>query len=149
MQSVEQSGAAVFTRRRERVYVRSSQALEVWQFINILLLSLVTGVFFGSNAMIDSLGLITAMLMPAALLATLPVLYLLYLRRSKAFYAALIGFALFVVALLITLAAKVLRPEGWYLIRSLASVAGLAVMLASALFWRDNKKRTGFTEPPR
>ena len=103
--------------------------------------------------MIDNLGVIMAVLMPTALLATLPVLYLLHLRRSKAFYPALVGFALFVVALLITLAVKVpldievgrwtmsTRSEWWYIIRSLVSVAGLAVLLASALFWRDNKKR--------
>jgi hypothetical protein len=140
MQSVEHSRAAVFTGRRERVYVRTSRALEFWQFINILLLSLVTGVFFGSRAMIDSMGVIMAILAPAALLATLPVLYLLYLRDSKAFYPTLVGFALFVVALLITLAVST-RSEWWYVVRSLVSVAGLAVLLATALFWRDNKKR--------
>ena len=140
MQTVEHSRAADFTGRRERVYVRTSRALEIWQFINILLLSLVTGVFFASGAMIDNLGVIMAVLMPTALLATLPVLYLLNLRRSKAFYPTLVGFALFVVALLITLAVST-RSEWGYIIRSLVSVAGLAVLLATALFWRDNKKR--------
>ncbi len=48
-----------------------------------------------------------ALLMPAAMIATLPVLYLLYRQRSKAFYPTLAGLALFVVALLITLLVEV------------------------------------------
>ena len=179
MQSAAHSRAAVFNGSDENVETRSSHALEVWQFINILLLSLVTGVFWGSwlglsrsmtslsaetfvevaHAMIGNLGTIMAILMPAAMLATLPVLYLLYRRRSKAFYPTLAGFVLFVVALLITLLVEVpldmtfeqwtvttlpanwqqlrYQWEWWHVIRSWVAVAGLALLLAGALFWRD------------
>jgi hypothetical protein len=176
MQVVERSRAADFIGGDEKVEVRSSHALEIWQFISIFLLTLVTGVFWGSwlglsrsmtslsqetflevaHAMIGNLGTVMAILMPAAMLATLPVLYLLYRRRSKAFYPTLAGFGLFVVALLITLIVEVpldlvferwtattlpanwqeLRStwEWWHMVRSWASVAGLALMLAGALF---------------
>ncbi len=179
MQSVEHSRAAVFIGRRERTEARSSHALGVWQFINIFLLSLVTGVFWGTwlglsrsmtslstetflevaHAMIGNLGTIMAILMPVAMLSTLPVLYLLSQRRPKAFYATLGGLMLFVVALLITLLVEVpldiqfaqwtaatlpadwqqLREqwEFWHVIRSWVSVAGLALMLTGALFWRE------------
>ena len=187
MQSAQHSRAAVFTRGDERVGTRSSHALEVWQFVNIILLSLVTGVFWGSwlglsrsmnslsqttflevaHAMIRNLGTIMAILMPAAMLATLPVLYLLYRRRSKAFYPTLAGLLLFVVALLITLLVEVpldiefekwtlatmpadwqqlrARWEWWHVVRSWISVFGLALLLAGALFWRDNTTRRTLT----
>jgi hypothetical protein len=180
MQSARDHRAAVFTRGEERVETRSSHALEIWQFINIILLSLVTGVFWGTwlglsrsmtslsattflevaHAMIGNLGTIMAILMPSAMLATLPVLYLLYRRRSKAFYPTLAGLVLFVVALLITLLVEVPldmefqkwtlatmpadwqqlreRWEWWHVARSWVSVAGLALLLAGALFWRGN-----------
>jgi hypothetical protein len=48
-----------------------------------------------------------AILMPAAILATLPVLFLLYRRRSAALYPTLAGFALFVIALAVTLIVEV------------------------------------------
>lgn len=176
MQVVDRSRAADFIGDDEKVEVWTSHALEIWQFVSIFLLSLVTSVFWGSwlglsrsmnslsretflevaHTMIGNLGTIMAILMPAAILSTLPVLYLLYRRRSKAFYPTLAGFALFVVALLITLAVEVpldmvfqrwtvttLPPnweelraswEWWHAIRSWASVAGLALMLAGALF---------------
>jgi hypothetical protein len=176
MQSIRDNREAVFIDNDDRVETWTSHGLEIWQFISIFLLSLVTGVFWGSwlglsrsmtslsretflevaHAMIGNLGTIMAILMPAAMLATLPVLYLLYRRRSKAFYPTLAGFALFVVALLITLAVEVpldmeferwtattlpanweelrSRWEWWHVIRSWASVAGLALMLAGALF---------------
>lgn len=182
MQSVEHSNAAHFT-RSERVETRT-HALEFWQFINIFLLSLVTGVFWGTwlglsrsmstlsaqtfievgHAMIGNLGTIMALLMPAAILATLPVLYLLYRRRPKAFYATLVGMMLFVVALLITLLVEVpldnqfsqwtvtTLPADWqqlrdrwewfHAIRSWLAVVGLALLLAGAFFWRHSVRST-------
>lgn len=179
MQSIEHGRAGVFMGRDERVETRSLYTLGVWQFINIFLLSLVTGVFWGTwlglsrsmtslsaqtflevaDAMIGNLGAIMAILMPAAILSTLPVLYLLYRRRPKAFYVTLAGLALFAVALLITLLVQVpldiafaqwtadtlpanwqqlrARWEFWHVIRSWVSVFGLALMLAGALFWRE------------
>jgi hypothetical protein len=187
MQSAEHNRAAVSTGRDENIETRSSPALAIWQFINIFLLSLVTGVFWGTwlglsrsmtslsretflevaHAMIGNLGTIMAILMPAAMLATLPVLYLLYRRRSKAFYPTLAGFVLFVMALLITLLVEVPldfeferwtvstlpsnwqqlrdRWEWWHVIRSWVSVAGLVLLLAGALFWRDNATRPTWT----
>lgn len=164
----------------ERVATKRD-ALEVWQFTNIFLLSLVTGVFWGTwlglgrsmsslsaetflevgHAIIGNLGMIMAILMPVAMLSTLPVLYLLYLRRPKRFYTTLIGFVLFVVALLITLLIEVpldfqfqqwtlaTLPANWqqlrdrwewfHCVRSWLAVMGLALLLAGALFWRDRR----------
>lgn len=179
MESAERRNVAVFPGRDERVRTRSSRALNIWQFINIFLLSLITGVFWGTwlglsrsmaslsaetfievgHAMIRNLGTIMAILMPAAILATLPVLYLLYRRRPRGFYLTLVGFVLFVVALLITLLVEVpldLQFEQWtvatlpanwqqlrdrwewfHFIRSWVSVAGLALVLAGAFFSRQ------------
>ena len=170
-------------RNAEHTAVKSVHALQIWQFINILLSALITGVFWGSwlglsrsmstfppetflaiaSAMIGNLGTIMAILVPAALLTTLPVLYLLYRRRSNAFYTTLGGFAFFVVALLITLLVEVpldmefqtwtlsTLPANWeqlrdrwewyHVLRSWVSVGGLALLLAAALFWRGNGTR--------
>src|SRR5215510_8493502 len=173
MHTAEQSSAAVFGGSVERIETRSLHALGIWQFINIFLLSLVTGVFWGTwlglsrsmtslstetflevaHTMIGNLGTIMAILMPAAILSTLPVLYMLYRRRPKAFYATLAGLSLFVIALLITLLIEVPldlkfeqwtletlpadwqqlrdRWEWWHVVRSWVSVVGLALMLAA------------------
>lgn len=183
MQSVEQHDRAFMTEITERSAVKIVHALQIWQLINILLSALVTGVFWGTwlglsrsmstfsaetfltiaDAMIGNLGTIMAILMPAAILSTLPVLYLLYRRRSPAFYTTLIGFGFFVVALLITLMVEVpldIRFESWtlatlpsnwealrdrwewyHVIRSWVSVAGLALLLGAALFWREPATR--------
>jgi hypothetical protein len=181
MQAAQYRNTSVFTSSDERVKTKT-RALEVWQFINIFLLSLVTGVFWGTwlglsrsmaalsaqtfievgHAMIGNLGTIMALLMPAAILATLPVLYLLYRRRPKAFYTTLVGMMLFVVALLITLLVEVpldnqfsqwtvtTLPADWqqlrdrwewfHAIRSWLAVGGLAFLLAGALFWRHSTR---------
>jgi uncharacterized membrane protein len=115
------------------------------------------------HTMIGNLGTIMAVLMPAAMLATLPVLWLLYRRRLKAFYPTLAGLALFVVALLITLLVEVpldnqfaawtvmSLPANWeqlrdrweffHALRSWVSVAGLALLLGAALFERADSAR--------
>ena len=183
MQSVERHDRTFMANTTERTAIKSIHALQIWQFINILLSALITGVFWGSwlglsrsmatfrpetflaiaSAMIGNLGTIMAILVPAALLTTLPVLYLLYRRRSDAFYTTLGGFGFFVIALLITLLVEVpldmefqtwtlsTLPANWeqlrdrwewyHVLRSWASVAGLALLLAGALFWRDNGTR--------
>lgn len=182
MQSVGHNDRAFMSGMRERTAIKSVHALQIWQLINILLSGLITGVFWGTwlglsrsmstfkpetflaiaSAMIGNLGTVMAILVPAALLSTLPVLYLQYRRRSHAFYTTLAGFAFFVIALLITLAVEVpldmefqtwtvsTLPANWemlrdrwewfHVIRSWASVAGLALLIAGALFWRDNGK---------
>jgi len=183
MQSVEHHDRAFMTSTAERTAIKSIHALQIWQFVNILLSGLVTGVFWGTwlglsrsmatfsadtfltiaDAMIGNLGTIMAILMPTAMLSTLPVLYLLYRRRSPAFYTTLGGFAFLVVALLITLMVEVpldmtfqtwtttTLPANWeqlrdrwewyHVVRSWVSVAGLALLLAAALFWRDSATR--------
>lgn len=180
MQSVTYRNAAVFTNRDERIQTKLRR-LEVWQFINIFLFSLVTGVFWGTwlglsrsmaslsaqtfvevgHAMIGNLGTIMALLMPAAILSTLPVLYLQYRRRPKAFYTTLAGMMFFVAALAITLAVEVpldnqfsqwtlsTLPADWqqlrdrwelfHVIRSWFAVIGFGLLLAGALFWRARR----------
>lgn len=180
MRLAERSNAASFVGSEDRIKTRSFHTLEIWQFINIFLSALVTGVFWGTwlglsrsiasltpetfltigHAMIGNLGTVMAILMPAAILATLPVLFLLYRGRSKALYPTLAGLALFVIALLITLIVEVpidnqIRewtvtslPANWeqlrdrwelfHVIRTWASVIGLALLIAGALFVRDN-----------
>jgi len=154
-------------------------ALAIWQFISILLTALVTGVFWGTwlglsrsmalltpetfltvgHTMIGNLGTIMAILMPAAILSVVVVLYLLYRARSGALYLTLAGFVCFVIALLITLIVEVpidnliagwtvaSLPANWqqlrdrwelfHAIRSWVSVLGLALLLSGALFVRD------------
>lgn len=181
MQSAKHHDTAFIAGGTERAATGSAHALAIWQFINILLSALVTGVFWGTwlglsrsmtslspetflevgHAMIGNLGTIMALLMPAAMLATLPVLYLQYRRRSKAFYPTLAGLLLFIAALLITLIVEVpidglieqwtlnslpanwqelrARWEFFHVIRSWISVAGLALLLIGALFMRGDK----------
>ena len=176
MQLTEHGNTAAIVSSEDSRTTRFSLPLRTWQFINILLSALVTGVFWGTwlglsrsmasltpetfltigHAMIGNLGTIMALLMPAAMLATLPVLWLLYRRRSKALYPTLAGLALFIVALLITLLVEVpidnqinewtvaTLPANWeqlrdrweffHVIRSWVAVAGLALLLAGALF---------------
>src|SRR5262245_175303 len=106
--------------------------LRMAQFISLLLLVLVTGVFWGTwfslsrsiasitpgtfleigNTMIHNLAWPMRILFPAALLATLPVLVGLFRRRrgtgpGPAFYLTLGGVLLFVAALLVTLLVNV------------------------------------------
>lgn len=102
-------------------------ALNIWQFISILLSALVTGVFWGTwlglsrsmaslspetfltigHTMIGNLGTIMAILVPVSILSVVVVLYLLYRARSAALYLTLAGLVLFVIALLITLIVEV------------------------------------------
>ena len=102
--------------------------LHIAQFINLFLFALVAGVFWGTwfslsrsiasitpatfleigRTMIVNLGGPMSVLMPAALLSALPVLFALFRGdRLAAFYLALAGLLLFVIALVITLAVNV------------------------------------------
>ncbi len=179
MQMAEHDHTSLTSGGEQSVKTKTVDTLATWQFISILLLALVTSVFWGTwlglsrsmaaltpetflevgHTMIANLGTIMAILMPAAILAVLPVLYLLYRARSRAFYLTLAGFVLFVIALLITLIVEVPidnQIEGWtvtslppnwqqlrdrwelfHALRSWVSVLGLALLLASALFAGD------------
>ena len=180
MRYAERNTAAFSVGSEDRIKARSFGALEIWQFISILLSALVTGVFWGTwlglsrsmasltpetfltigHTMIGNLGLIMAILMPAAILATLPVLFLLYRRQSWALYPTLAGFALFVIALVVTLIVEVpidnqietwtvaSLPANWqqlrdrwelfHAIRTWVSVIGLALLILGALLVDDN-----------
>jgi hypothetical protein len=179
MRLAEHNNAAFSVGYEERIKTTTNNALAIWQFISILLLALVTSVFWGTwlslsrsmaaltpetflevgHTMIGNLGTIMAILMPAAILSVLPVLYLLYRERSRAFYLTLAGFVLFIVALLITLIVEVpidnqiegwtvtTLPDNWqqlrdrwewfHFLRSWVSVLGLALLLGGALFVSD------------
>src|SRR5690606_13713446 len=103
-----------------------------------------------------NLGLPMSILMPVALLSTLPVLYWLYQQKSMlAFSLTLIGFALFVIALVTTLLVNVpidnlIRqwtvqslPSDWesirdrwdffHVLRTLLSAAGLGFIIGANL----------------
>jgi uncharacterized membrane protein len=154
--------------------------MQIAQFINLILLTLVTGVFWGTwfslsrtiesispstflevgKMMIVNLGGPMSILMPSALLSTLPVLYFMYRqRRTRDLALVLLGLLFFVVALVGTLTVNVPidrqindwtlatlpsdwmqirdRWEFWHTIRTFASLAGLACVLASTLHMPD------------
>ena len=153
--------------------------LKLAQFINILLLFLVAGVLWGTwfslarsitsiapetflaigQSMIGNLALPMSILMPIALLSTLPALILLYQQRSMlAFYLTLGGLVLFVVALVITLVVNVpidnqikqwtvqTLPPNWkairdrwefyHAVRTFVSLSGLGLIVGAALIPR-------------
>ncbi|HKF53274.1 MAG TPA: DUF1772 domain-containing protein [Candidatus Acidoferrales bacterium] len=150
--------------------------LKIWEVISIFLLALVTGVFWGpwlglsrsittfkpevflaiGHRMIRNLAPVMPILMPAAMLSVLPVLFFSFSTRPETFYLNLAGLALFIFALLVTLIVEVpidnkimtwtveTLPGNWqhlrdrwetfHVIRTIASVAGLAVLLIAAIF---------------
>ena len=153
--------------------------LKLAQFINILLLFLVAGVLWGTwfslarsitsitpetflaigKIMIENLALPMSILMPIALLSTLPALILLYQQKSTlAFYLTLSGLALFVVALVVTLVVNVpidnqikqwtveTLPTNWeairdrwefyHVVRTFVSLSGLMLIVGAALIPR-------------
>lgn len=154
--------------------------LKIGQFITVMLFALVAGVFWGTwfalsrsiasiapetfitigKIMISNLALPMAILMPVALLSSLAVLYVLFWKRSTAFYLTLIGFLLMIVALLITLLVNVpidnqinewtvtTLPAGWqdirdrwefyHTLRTFISLVSLGFVLAGAL-WKEEK----------
>jgi len=95
-------------------------------------------------------------LMPAALLSIVPVLVTSYDERRETFYLTLTGLALFIVALLVTVLVEVpivkqiakwtvstlpgnwqqLRERwgAWHIVRVAASIVGLVLLLAGAIF---------------
>ena len=158
--------------------------LRMVQFIAILLLMLVTGVFWGTwfslgrsiasitpityletgHTIIRNLTWPMRFLFPAALLSTLALQIGLFRQRSGttpggACYLNVLGLLLFVVALIVTLQVNVpidnqLRhwtistlPSNWqairdrwqlyHTVRTFASLGGLALILAGALFFKE------------
>jgi len=109
--------------------------------------------------MIGNLALPMSILMPIALLSTLPALILLYQQKSTlAFYLTLSGLALFVVALVVTLVVNVpidnqikqwtveTLPTNWeairdrwefyHVVRTFVSLSGLMLIVGAALIPR-------------
>jgi hypothetical protein len=150
--------------------------MRIAQFVNLMLLSLVTGIFWGTwfslsrtielispstflevgKTMIVNLGGPMSILMPLALLSTLPVLYFMYREhRWQDFSLVVFGLLLFVVALVGTLTVNVPidrqinewtlatlpsdwmqirdRWELWHTVRTFVSVIGLACAIAGSL----------------
>lgn len=149
-------------------------------FVHVLLFALVVGVFWGTwfslsrsmssitpstflevgHTMIGNLGGPMAVLMPAALLSAGPVLVVLYrLHRRASFFLVLVGAALLVVALVITLSVNVPiddaiagwtvatlpsdwmsirnRWEAYHAARTFISLAGFGSALAAVLWSRE------------
>ena len=156
--------------------------IKIFHVTNILLLSLVAGVWWGrwlgpsrsidtltpqtflevSHTMIPNFSSAMPVLMPAALISTLPVLYLLYRVRSmRAFYFTLTGSLIFAGTLLIALLVNVpidrqiqqwtlnTLPENWEHIRdrweffntlrTFASLSGLAFIVWGSLLPRPTR----------
>jgi hypothetical protein len=150
--------------------------LKIWELISIILSAVVGGMYWGpwlalSRSMntfkpdvfrdvVDRMnrnmaGLMTA-LVPLALLSIGPVLFFSYNRRPRTFYLNLMGFAVFIVALVVTVLIEVpivkrivtwtigTLPGNWqqerdrwgafHIIRVVAGIAGLVLLVAGAIF---------------
>jgi uncharacterized membrane protein len=152
--------------------------LEVWQLISIVLSALVAAMFCGPwvalsrsfitfepavflaivRQMNRNMSQVMTILMPAALLSIVPVLFISYNEQPRTFYLTLPGFALFLVALLVTVLVEVpivkqietwtvsTLPGNWqqlrdrwgafHVIRMVASIAGLVLLVVGAKVWR-------------
>jgi uncharacterized membrane protein len=150
--------------------------LKVGELISIVLSALVGGMFWGpwlalsrSISTFDpevflaivhrlnrNMASVMTVLMPVALLSIVPVLFLSYGKRPGTFYLTLAGFALFVVALLVTVLVEVpivqqietwtvtTLPDNWqqlrdrwgafHIIRVVASLAGLNLLIVGAIY---------------
>jgi len=151
-------------------------SLKVCEFTSIVLSALVAGMFLGPwVALTRSIGsfelelLLTlvrrlnrnmapvmTVLMPAALLSQLTVLFVSYGDRPRTFYLASAAFVLYLIALFVTAVVEVpivkriviwtvsTRPEDWeqvrdrwgvfHLIRIVSSLAGFILLVAGSIF---------------
>ena len=149
--------------------------LKDWELISILLSALVMGVFWGpwvgltrsiatftpeaflaiGYRLNQNLAPLMSALMPVSLVSMAPVLFLSYSGSPRTFSLTLVGFALFVVALLVTVIIEVpiaqqikswttsTLPGNWqqlrdrwasvHIIRVLAGIVGLACLVLGAL----------------
>jgi uncharacterized membrane protein len=150
--------------------------LKVWELISIMLSALVVSMFCGpwaaltrsmntfepevylaiGHRLVKNVAPVMTVLMPVALLSILPVLFISYHARPRTFYLASTGFALFLIALIVTLLveAPISRrvkvwtmgtlPDNWqqlrdrwgtfHIVRVVASVAGLGLLVGGAIF---------------
>jgi uncharacterized membrane protein len=150
--------------------------MKTWELISIVLSALVAGMFHGPwvalsrsmrtftpevfLAIVDrmnrNMAPLMTVLMPAALLSIIPVLFLSYREQPLTFYLSATAFLLFIVALLVTVLVEVpiveevvtwkvsTLPPNWqeirdrwtrfHLIRVIAGVASLVLLVAGAIF---------------
>ena len=162
----------------------TDRSLRLMLFVHVFLFALVVGVFWGTwfslsrsmssitpstflevgHTMIANLGGPMALLMPATLLSAGPVLFVLYrLRQRGSFYLILVGAALLVVALIVTLSVNVPidyaiagwtvdtlpsdwtsirnRWEAYHAARTFMSLAGFGSALAAVVWSRKDATR--------
>jgi uncharacterized membrane protein len=150
--------------------------LKIWELISIILSALVGGMFWGPwlaltrsistfkpeilvaivQQMNRNMAPLMTILMPAALLSIVPVLFISYNERPQTFYLNLTGFVLFFVALLVTVFVEVpivkqietwtnsTLPGNWkqlrdrwgafHIIRVIASIVGFVVLVVGAIY---------------
>jgi uncharacterized membrane protein len=156
--------------------MEGTMTLKIWELISIVLSALVAGMFCGPwvalsrsistfqpevflaivHRMNRNMAPVMTILMPAALLSIVPVLFISYNEQLRTFYLTLTGFALFIVALLVTMLVEVpivkqietwtvpTLPGNWqhlrdrwgvfHVIRIVASIAGLVLLVVGAIF---------------
>ena len=150
--------------------------MKTWELISILLSALVAGMFYGPWAALSrsmnafepevflaivdrmnrNMAPVMTVLMPAAFLSIVPVLFLSYPAQPRTFYLTLAGFVFFLSALLVTMFVEVpiveeivtwkvdTLPANWqqlrdrwrrfHVIRVVAGLASLVFLLAGAIF---------------
>jgi len=151
-------------------------ALEICQLVSVVLLVLLGGLYWGPwlaltrsmatfepgvflsivKRMNRNMAPMMTILMPVALLSTLPVLVLSYAHRRQTFYLTLSALALFVITLLVTMLVEVplvqqmdrwtvsTLPHDWrrvrdrwgafHILRIVPSIAGIVLLLVGAIF---------------
>jgi uncharacterized membrane protein len=150
--------------------------LKICELISIIFSALVGGMYWGPwlaltrsfpsfepslflatvRALNRNMGPVMTVLTPVGLLSIVPVLFISYAMRPVTFYLGLVGFALFVTALIVTMIVEVpivrqiltwtdsTLPENWkklrdrwgafHIIRVAAGFAGLILLVVGALY---------------
>jgi len=150
--------------------------LKIWELVSIFLGALVAGMFVGPWAALSrsiatfepevclaivrrmdrNMAQVMRVLMPTALLSMVPVLVFSYGSEPRVFWLNAVGFGLFLVALVVTLAVEVpivkqivswtvaTLPSDWerlrdrwsafHLVRIGAATVGLVLLLVAAIF---------------
>jgi uncharacterized membrane protein len=150
--------------------------MKTWELISIVLSALMAGMFHGPwvalsrsmktftpdvfLAIVDrmnrNMAPVMTVLMPSTLLSITPVLFLTYHAHPRIFYLNAIAFALFIIALVVTVFVEVpiveeivawtvpTLPESWqqvrdrwtkfHVIRVIAGLASLVLLVIAAIF---------------
>jgi hypothetical protein len=150
--------------------------LKVCELISIALLTLVSGMYWGpwlaltrsmrefepevflaiAHRLNRNMAPLMTVLMPVALVSTVPVLFIAYSQRPVTFYLTLTGLFLFIVTLLVTVLVEVpfvkqiatwtvsTLPDNWqelrdrwgafHILRIVPSLVGLVLVLIAAIF---------------